>query len=437
MASGLTLMLAPPASATIHCVGPVEPLTPRAAPSLLDGDDPLLLGAAAAIARRLDVAPIAVRVAFVVLAVAGGWGLLLYLGLWLCVVRRSPRPERPWPSVADAPLRTVGVLSTMIGALLMLRAQAVGFADTLVWPVAVVGIGLVVGRHKLAPTVGRGRSSRPTARGHAHGAGRLTDPARLVGGFILVVGGFASLLATNLTVDRLRDGLVAIAVVAAGVLLILGPWVVQLTRSLAEERSQRIRADERAEVAAHLHDSVLQTLTLLQKRSDDPQMMAALARHQERELRRWLYGAPGPGAEARSFREAIEAMVSEVEDQHLVHVNNVIVGDGPLDTALRNLVAAAREALVNAAKFSGLRSLSLYGELLPSHAALYVRDRGVGFRLDEVAPDRKGLSDSIVGRLRRLGGTAEIRSSPGRGTEVRLRLDRPVAQPTPGPVRRA
>jgi signal transduction histidine kinase len=202
--------------------------------------------------------------------------------------------------------------------------------------------------------------------------------------------------------------------------------VVQLTRSLADERRERIRADERAEVATHLHDSVLQTLTLLQKRADDPKVMAALARHQERELRRWLYGgSTGPGGEApRTFQAALDAMASEVEDQHLVQVQNVTVGDAPVDAPLLAMVAATREALVNAAKFSGQRTISLYAELREHHVEVFVRDRGDGFDPDGVAPDRKGISDSIVGRMARLGGDAHVRSTPGAGTEVRLRLDR-------------
>jgi signal transduction histidine kinase len=402
----------------------------------LDGDDPLVVGAAAALARTLDADPLAVRVAFVVLAVAGGWGVVLYIGAWAWLVWRRPppaRPERPHPSQAATAQRLIGVVAVMLGLLLILRGRAPGFADTLVWPVAVVGTGLVLGwKHlNLAPTVRPGTGAHPpTVR-----AATTANLARLAGGFLLVVGGFTSLLAANLSVGTLRDSLTAVAVVTVGVLLILGPWVVQLTRSLADERRQRIRADERAEVATHLHDSVLQTLTLLQKRADDPQMMAALARHQERELRRWLYGGgpvTGGGEVPRTFRAALEAMVTEVEDQHLVQIENVTVGDGPVDTALQSVVAAAREALVNAAKFSGRRTVSLYAELRAHQVAVFVRDRGVGFSPGDVGPDRKGICDSIVGRLERLGGTAHVRSAPGAGTEVRLVLDRSSGNGTGG-----
>jgi signal transduction histidine kinase len=393
----------------------------------LDGDDPLALGAAAALARSVDADPLAVRVAFVVLAVAGGWGVFLYLAAWAWLVWRRPPVLRPVPSQAATAQRLIGVVAVMLGLLLMLRDRAPGFADTLVWPMAVVGTGLVLGwKHlNLSSTVGPGTSA-------------TANLARLAGGFVLVVGGFTSLLAANLSVGTLRDGLTAVAVVTVGVLFILGPWVVQLTQTLADERRERIRADERAEVATHLHDSVLQTLTLLQKRADDPQMMAALARHQERELRRWLYGGgsvAGEGEVPRSFSAALEAMVTEVEDQHLVQIENVTVGDGPIDGPLRAVVAAAREALVNAAKFSGQRTVSLYAELRAHHVDLFVRDRGVGFRPDDVGPDRKGICDSIVGRLERLGGTAVVRSTPGTGTEVRLHLDRSPANGATGVAR--
>jgi signal transduction histidine kinase len=406
------------------------PLRARATPTpgapgrrAFDTDAPLALGASTALARIVDVDTVAVRIAFVVLTIAGGVGVPLYLSAWALLVWGRDLPTRPEPTRSHTIQHLAGVVAVMLGLLLVARERAAGFADTLVWPVAVVGVGMVLGwRHlHLGPTVG------------AEGPGpvKTANLARLAGGFVLVVGGFASLLAANLSIGTLRDSLTAVAVVTVGVLLILGPWVVQLTQSLADERRERIRADERAEVAAHLHDSVLQTLTLLQKRADDPKVMAALARHQERELRRWLYGGAAagvPGAtggdEPATFRAALEAMATDVEDQHLVQVENVTVGDGPVDATLLAVVAAAREALVNAAKFSGRRAVSLYAELRDHHVEVFVRDRGVGFDPAAVGPDRKGISDSIVGRVQRLGGTAQVRSAPGSGTEVRLRVDR-------------
>jgi signal transduction histidine kinase len=195
-----------------------------------------------------------------------------------------------------------------------------------------------------------------------------------------------------------------------------------MVRSLSTEREQRIRAQERAAVAAHLHDSVLQTLTLIQKRAGDPASTAALARHEERSLRQWLYGDAHEAAGVEGWREAAERMAGEVEDLHGVVVELVMVGDGEMTPAVAAVLAASREALVNAAKFSGATQLSMYSELTSGQLTVFVRDRGKGFEPALVDGDRRGIRDSIEGRLRSVGGTAEVRSSPGAGTEVALSL---------------
>jgi signal transduction histidine kinase len=256
------------------------------------------------------------------------------------------------------------------------------------------------------------------ARALAH-AGAL----RILGGLTLVAGGLGSLLAANLSYRSVRDGLAAAAFVIAGTLLLFAPFFVRLVQSLNDERRERIRADERAKVAAHLHDSVLQTLTLIQKRADDPTAMSALARRQERELRRWLYGEE-PVDAMQGLRAALDRVVAEIEDLHLVAVEQVMVGDVELEPALAELVAATREALTNAAKFAGTPTLSLYAEVGPDSVQVFVRDRGVGFLLDDVPDDRHGIADSIIGRVVRTGGAADIRTAPGQGTEVRLSVPR-------------
>jgi signal transduction histidine kinase len=196
---------------------------------------------------------------------------------------------------------------------------------------------------------------------------------------------------------------------------------VRLFRSLTEERAERIRSQERAEVAAHLHDSVLQTLALVQ-RSDDPQQVAALARRQERELRAWLAGRPAPG-QARTLEAALEAAAVEVEDNHGVPVEVVVVGDRDLDPAVEAVVAAAREAITNAAKFAGGSTVDVYAEATPARLQVFVRDRGPGFDPDAVPGDRRGVRESIVGRMERHGGRARITSAAGSGTEVELVLE--------------
>jgi signal transduction histidine kinase len=245
----------------------------------------------------------------------------------------------------------------------------------------------------------------------------------VLGGITVLIGGRASLASTG------RVLLAALALVA-GVLLIALPFVLRLFRDLSAERSERIRSQERAEVAALMHDSVLHTLTLIQRSSADSSEVARLARAQERELRTWLYdGGPRPGSAAapETFVQAVKAAVAEVEDLHGVQIEVVTVGDAPLDDRLRACVAATREAAVNAAKYAKGAPITVYAEVetetqngRTQSAEVYVRDRGPGFDLDTVASDRMGIRESIIGRMKRYGGRASIRTAPGEGTEVRI-----------------
>jgi signal transduction histidine kinase len=248
----------------------------------------------------------------------------------------------------------------------------------------------------------------------------------LVGAALAAAGvALAVLIATGGAGSPDAAGSVAMfAILVAGLLLLVGvvvlPWLFLLARTLARERAARVRAEERAEVATHLHDSVLQTLTLLQKRTDDPAAMARLARHAERELRGWLYG-PDAGAPA-DLAGALRAVAAEVEDRFGISVDLVSVGTCPLDDRARGIVAAAGEALVNAAKHAGVAKVSLYAEVTGDQLLVAVRDRGRGFDPATTGRDRHGLAESIVGRMRRLGGTATVHTAPGSGTELELRL---------------
>ncbi len=221
----------------------------------------------------------------------------------------------------------------------------------------------------------------------------------------------------------------AVLVTVTGLGLILGPWIWRLARQLADERRERIRSEERTELAAHLHDSVLQTLALIQ-RAGEPQEMVSLARGQERELRAWLYGQSRGDGELRgrngadALSAALDEVAARVERLHRVAVETVVVGDCPMDDRLRALVDAAGEAMNNAAKHSGARAVSVYAEVGPEAVNLYVRDEGRGFRPARLLPDRRGIAQSIRGRMDRHGGTALITSEPNEGTEVHLRLPR-------------
>jgi len=211
----------------------------------------------------------------------------------------------------------------------------------------------------------------------------------------------------------------AVVMTVIGLALLTGPWWIRMVSDLGEERSERIRSQERAELAAHLHDSVLQTLALIQRNATSPREVTRLARGQERELRTLLYGArvaSGP------LSEALRSAAGEVEDSYAIKVDVVVVGDALLTDRLGALVAACREALVNAAKHAGVDAVSLYAEVEDGACLCFVRDRGSGFDPAAVDPDRQGLRGSIIGRVERHGGQVSVRSSPGAGTEVEIRM---------------
>jgi signal transduction histidine kinase len=251
------------------------------------------------------------------------------------------------------------------------------------------------------------------------GAGAL---GRAALGAALVVGAAIIFLQANDVLGRAREVVLAAVVITIGLALILTPWWLRLARTLTAERAERVRSQERAELAAHLHDSVLQTLTLIQRRARDSQAVMGLARSQERELRSWLQGKSRAGADS-TLAGALEAAAAEVEDAHGVTVEAVVVGDCPLDEHTEAVVGAAREALVNAAKFARNAPISLYAEVSGERVQAFVRDRGPGFDPGAVEADRHGLRESIVGRMERNGGRAAVHTN-GDGTEIELVLER-------------
>lgn len=248
---------------------------------------------------------------------------------------------------------------------------------------------------------------------------------RIAAGVTLVVGGAVSFLAATGDVGAIGRSLAFGAVIVVGLLLMAGPAVGRLVGTLSAERRERIRSEERAEISAHLHDSVLQTLALIQVRSDDDREVQRLARRQERELRSWLQGRP-PEAAAATVADLLAVLFAEIEDDHAVRVELVTVGDAPLDDPLRSLALAGREAVANAAQHGGVATLDAYLEVEPHQVTLFVRDRGQGFDVAAVEHDRRGLAESIHGRMVRAGGWAKVRSTSGEGTEVELVIPRPT-----------
>jgi signal transduction histidine kinase len=252
------------------------------------------------------------------------------------------------------------------------------------------------------------------------GRGGAAAYARLAAGVGLLLSALVLFAAQSGQVGVARDMVLAGVLGVGGLALMVGPWVFRLTGDLSEERAARVRSQERADMAAHLHDSVLQTLALIQKHAGDGRTVATLARAQERDLRSWLYGdEPPPDT---SVASALKAAAAEVEDAHGVPVEVVTVGDAPVSERLRPLVLAAREAMVNAAKHAEADKVDVYAECRGDLTEVFVRDRGRGFDQDAVPEDRHGVRNSIVDRMRRHDGTAVVRTAPGEGTEVRLTM---------------
>ena len=339
--------------------------------------DRVVAGVCGGIAAALGVDATLVRLLFAFLALAGGAGILLYFALWVWSSGRRP---------------VIGLV------LVALAAMAILFALGLPGS-AVLGIGLIVAGVVLLAR--RGATLRP--------GGSFTIPgiALTVGGAVIMLDGLGS-----------SRSFIAPGALVGALLLLLAPWTWQVL----SERSDRIRAEERAEVAARIHDSVLQTLALIQREADAGPRARALARRQERDLRRWLYGS-GYGS-AATLEGALADAAADVEDAYGIRVELASAGDAPLDESLSQLVLAAREALTNAAKHAGVDEVAVYTDVETAAISVFVRDRGKGFDRAAVAPDRRGLAESVEARMQRAGGRAIITTAPGEGTEVELTISR-------------
>ena len=387
-------------------------------------DNRILTGTAGGLAEVTGIDPTVVRMAFVVLSLGLGFGIILYLFAWAWSDGATGEAQRPRWSITESPLRqatAVGAIS--FGLLLVVRGTGLWIADSLVWPLALAAFGatLIWVRNDATESPLSGRTPANPIEAVFTTKASLR---RTAAGGLFILAGMGALLSANVPLSRAGLVLVPILVTIVGVSLIFGPWLWRLAQQLSDERRERIRSEERSEMAAHLHDSVLQTLALIQ-RTDDPQRVLSLARVQERELRAWLFGQSGDAA-ADLLSTAIDTMASKVERLHHVPIEAVVVGDRSMDEQLLTMVHACAEATVNAAKHSGANSVAIYVEVEDETITAFVRDSGRGFELDEVPPDRSGIAESIRARMERIGGRAEIVSAPGDGTEVRLSLARSV-----------
>lgn len=404
------------------------------------GDGRWLGGVARGLAGHLGLPVVWVRLVFVGLFMADGLGALLYAAFWFFVplgvggvdsmrppsaVTSETAPDGRRRLVARKPDK--GQLVALL-AMVIVATVFVGNVDldsstkAYLWPTLLVGAGVAL--------VWRQADNARRARWMAVGRRRRTlTIARAGAGVLLVGAGVSGIVVLQGSTSHLSSVLQAALAVLVGVALLAGPYLVRMMQDLSEERLMRIRAQERAEVAAHVHDSVLHTLTLIQRNAENASEVRRLARAQERDLRQWLYKPEGTGKdeadEPDTLAEAVRRDAAEVEDKHGVPIEVVIVGDCPLDDRLTAQTQAAREAMVNAAKYGGEGgAVQVFAEVEGETVFVSVRDRGPGFDLDSVPDDRMGVRESIIGRMQRNGGTARLRAVPGGGTEVELEMER-------------
>ena len=402
--------------------------TPDGIPKLVrQPSGSILGGVAGGIADHLRVPVVWVRATFALLALMAGAGVVAYALLWIFVP--------PGPASADGEIRPASRLErrqaygvAAVGIALLIVAAALGFAQVLTWVLGPLGLAAIG-----AAFIWREADDARRARWRRTAVG-IVGPStgswwRLLGGCLLVVGGLSVFAIGQLDFTAVRSALIAVVLTLVGVAIITIPWWLRLVRDLGDERRGRVQERERAEIAAHLHDSVLQTLALIQRQAGDSREVQRLARSQERQLRTWLYGPAGyasagdaPAPPSASLAASLAEVAGEIEDTYAIAVTPVIVGDVAVDQHLAALVAAAREAMVNAAKHAQVEEVSVYAEVEDGTVSVFVRDRGVGFDQNAVGIDRRGLAQSIRGRMERHGGTATIRSQPGEGTEVELTM---------------
>lgn len=418
--------------------GPYDPYDPYERPVrrlYRSADGRWLGGVARGLAGHLGLPVSWVRIVFLGMLMANGLGVLLYAVFWFVVpLGQGGRAEKPLVDVdADGRKRLrkldkgqlLALLALLVGAGIFAGSLDLGRSNAFVWPLLLIGAGVALvwrqadnARRAKWAAVTRGTKFLPLARGAA--------------GVLLVGAGLSAIVVIQGSTRHIGAVVQASLAVLVGVALLAGPWLVRMVQDLSEERLMRIRAQERAEVAAHVHDSVLHTLTLIQRNADNAGEVRKLARAQERELRTWLYRPQGTGkadeadgAGPGTLAEGVRRTAAEVEDHHGVPVEVVCVGDCPLDDRLGAQLQAAREAMVNAAKYGGEAGpVQVFAEVEGRQVFISVKDRGPGFDPDAVPADRMGVRESIIGRMERNGGTARLRTPAGGGTEVELEMER-------------
>jgi signal transduction histidine kinase/phage shock protein PspC (stress-responsive transcriptional regulator) len=375
--------------------------------------DHIVAGVAGGYAARWRVEPTVVRAAVGLLTLAGGIGAVLY-GIGILTTTPPDPGTPPGPAAPIDRRREFAIGTATLAILVIARDAGIWPGDGVMLPATLVAVAVVV--------MWTPRRRRIRATGVA---GLALHPAvRVTVGVVLAITGVAAMADRTGGLADVGRSASAVAIAVTGAAVIAAPAIGRLLGRLDQERRLRVREEERAAIAAHLHDSVLQSLVLIQ-RADDPRQMASLARRQERELRSWLYGGR-TDAEPTTLQGAVEAMTAAIEVDHAVRVDAVTVGDQPLDEAATAMLGVLREATTNAARHAEVERVDVYVEVDDRSLIGFVRDTGVGFDPDAVATDRRGIAESIVGRAERAGGKATVVSEPGGGTEVEIRIPRRI-----------
>jgi len=403
-------------------------------------------GVAAGISARTGFGANIIRAVFVFSSLAGGFGVMVYVLAWLFLPAADEDGSIASRAQSDRRGIALAAAAASLLAVILFTASLlhVGWLGSLSWPpvIALAGLVLIWRNASQEEQAFMRRLTEPIfgeTPGEPEASSRRRSRFRklrvIIAGLLLITG--VSILVSEQFKPALLRPLTGVVAIIAAFILLLGPWWLRIARGELAERQARIRAEERADMASRVHDSVLQTLALIQRRAHDPNQVVSLARAQERELRSWLFDGRAPGSLdglATTLADGVRLIQQEVEAQHGIVVEAISVGDCALDDDLTALLAAAREATVNAAKWSGAGTVSLFTEVEPAAVSVFVRDRGRGFDPAAVPEDRKGLAESVRARMERRGGSAAVRSTPGEGTEVVLTMPRTASQAEPSPA---
>ncbi len=429
--------------ARVEQTGPAAPDTDGPPRATRVADGAWLGGVSTGLARHLGWPLMAVRVGFVLLVMTQFVGAVVYGALWLLMppdrgitapgleshdrtgMRTTARPRRRADIGAVLAVLVIGV-----GMIWLIQITGLGLQWQVFWPIAFACAGAALLWRQADAAQQRQWKSEVGGRTWLTplvATGGWAGLVRIVIGLVLVGSAVGMVVLLQGNIQLLPQVLAMTGLALGGLLIVLAPLLHRTRTTLAQTREDKVRADARADMAAHLHDSVLQTLALIQRQSDDPKAVQQLARRQERELRTWLYGDETAGG---TLKAALIDAAAEIEDERGVPIETIMVGDCELGPRLSALVRAAREAMMNAAKHSGADTIDVYAEVTTSAedqwetVEVFVRDRGVGFDVDAISEDRMGVRGSILDRMSRHGGTASVRSSAETGTEVRLEMSR-------------